>query len=314
MGEVGEIPIEESQITPEVKREIRKRLIISTDITSGAYFGGIKEAPQERDDGLALFMIRTATKDQKLNPLFIMSIFTNNGDGRTSYNSLSRVRDAWGEGIPPIAQGAVEARKPNLEAVQRVVELLSNSPEPITLVGLGAFTDFAEVVRLAKEKGLAEKISEIVITAPAEDVEGQGMSFNTKQDRAALDYLRDSGQTLLYDWGGVLEHGVTREMVQVLEKSTDPLAKFVSEGLETRNRQLQRLSAISRSVGRNLPGVLPESEKRDGKMCIQDMIVPIYLTRPELFERTKTQYGYRVSIKDHRGVNIQVNELLGIKE
>lgn len=313
MGETGELPISMKPAELSPNREVEPRasthLIISTDISSGEYAKGIKAAPLERDDGLALLMVRNATKTQKLNPLLIMSTFANVSGERT-YQSLRRLEGFWGEAKPPMVQGAIEAQHASKEAVDRAIEVLKNSPVSVSLVALGAFTDVAEIVRMAREQGLSDKISEIVLTAPSEDVEGSSLSFNSKADPEALSYLKQSGTTLVYGWDGVLQHTVTREVVQILEDSADPLNKYVAEGLETRNVQLARASSLSKRLGRNLPGVLPEHEKRGGRMCIQDMIVPVYLTSPELFRKTKTQYGYRVEIADHQGVDKKVSELI----
>jgi len=312
MGETGELPIsmKPAELTPNLEVEPRAstHLIISTDISSGEYAKGIKAAPLERDDGLALLMVRNAGRTQQLNPLLIMSTFAN-VDGEKTYQSLQRLKGFWGEGKPPMVKGAVEARHASTEAVERAVYVLKNSPVSVSLVALGAFTDVAEIVRLAKEHGLSDKISEIILTAPSGDVEGNSLSFNSKADPEALSYLKKSGTTLVYGWDGVLQHAVTREIVQILESSADPLDRYVAEGLETRNDQLTRASSLSKRLSRNLPGVLPEHEKRGGRMCIQDMIVPVYLTSPELFRKTKTQYGYRVEIADHQGVDKKVQEL-----
>lgn len=313
MGEAGELPIsiKPSELTPnqEVEPRASAHLIISTDISSGEYAKGIKAAPFERDDGLALLMVRNAGRVQQLNPLLIMSTFAN-VDGEKTYQSLQRLSGFWRERKPPMVKGALEARHASTEAVDRAVEVLKNSPVPVSLVAIGAFTDIAEIVRIAKEQGLSDKISEIILAAPSEDVEGNGLSFNSKADPEALNYLKQSGTTLVYGWDGVLQHAVTREVVQILENSADPLDKYVAEGLETRSVQLTRASSLSKRLGRNLPGVLPEHEKRGGRMCIQDMIVPVYLTSPELFRKTKTQYGYKVEIADHEGVDKKVQELI----
>jgi len=313
MGETGEIPIsiKPAELTPnrEVEPSASTHLIISTDISSGEYVKGIKAAPLERDDGLALLMVRNAAREQQLKPLLIMSTFANVSGGKT-YQSLQRLEDSWGEGKPPMLKGAVEAQRASAEVVEKAIDVLRNSPSPVSLVALGAFTDIAGIVRIAKEQGLLDKLSEVILTAPVEDIEGNSLSFNSKADPEALRYLKQSGVTLVYGWDGVLQHAVTREIVQKLESSTDPLEKYVSEGLETRNIQLVRASNLSRHVGRNLPGVLPGHENRGGRMCIQDMIVPVYLTNPDLFRKTKTSFGYKVEIVDHVGVDKQIQGLL----
>jgi len=213
MGETSElsISIKSAELTPNQEVELRDRthLIISTDISSGEYAKGIKAAPLERDDGLALLMVRNATKAQQLNPLLIMSIFANIS-GKRTYQSLRKLEGFWGEAKPLIVQGAIEAQHASKEAVDRAIEVLKNSPASVSLVALGAFTDVAEIVRIAKKQGLSDKIAEIILTVPSEDVEGDSLSFNSKADPEALNYLKQSGTTLVYGWNGVLQHAVTR--------------------------------------------------------------------------------------------------------
>jgi methylmalonyl-CoA mutase cobalamin-binding subunit len=313
MSEVGEVPISIIPTGLPANRELEPRasthLIISTDISSGEYARGIKAAPLERDDGLALLIVRNAARAQQLNPLLVMSSFAN-VSGERAYQSLQRLERFWGEAKPPIVKGTIEAQHASTEAVERAIDILKSSPVSVSLVALGAFTDVAEIVRMAKEQGLSDKISEIILAAPSEDIEGNSQSFNTKADPEALKYLKQSEVTLVYGWDGTLQHAVSREIVQILENSADPLDKYVAEGLEIRNAHLARASNLSKRIGRNLPGVLPEHEKRGGRMCIQDMIIPVYLASPELFRKTKTQYGYKVEIADHQGVDEKVQELV----
>lgn len=313
MDRTGEIPnnLGSVNITPtkETEPNTTTKLVVSTDISSGEYLYGIKTAPLERDDGLALLMIRNAQKEHRLNPLLMISTFANVSGERT-YKSLEKLAECWGENSPAIVMGAIKAGTPNTEAVVNTLNLLTNSTSPISLVALGAFTDIAEIVYLSKEGGFLEKISEVVLTAPTDDVEGENLSFNSKADPEALNYLKKSGVTLVYGWNGVLQHTISRQITQKLESSNDPLDRYVSEGLETRNIQLARASRLSTKLGKNLPGVLPQHETRGGRMCIQDMIIPVYLTAPELFRRDKTDYGYNITIIDHEGVDKQVQKLL----